>query len=158
MTTHVSIVGTIGTDPRLIRTAADIPLCTFRLAHTVRRYDREKNVWTDGETSWYTVHAFRSLGEHAAASLTKGHRVLVAGRLRMRSWQSEERSGITAEIEADAVGPDLRWGTTRFTPAEQPEPRSAPPSATAPVSPLGDGAPGASRLGVPAAADAEAAA
>lgn len=119
MTTHISVVGTIGTPPRLIRTGADVSLCTFRLAHTARRYDRETNTWADGDTSWYTVHAFRGLGDHAAESLAKGDRVLVAGRLRMRAWQSEERSGITAEIEADAAGPDLRWGTTRFTPAAQ---------------------------------------
>lgn len=120
MSAHFSVVGTVGTSPRLLRTATDVALCSFRLAHTTRRYDRSSDSWADGETSWFTVNAFRGLGEHAAASLTRGDRVLVAGRLRMRAWQSGDRSGITAEIEADAVGPDLRWGTTQFTPETPP--------------------------------------
>lgn len=152
MTTHISVVGTIGTPPRLIRTGADVSLCTFRLAHTTRRYDRETNTWADGDTSWYTVHAFRGLGDHAARSLTKGDRVLVAGRLRMRAWQSEERSGITAEIEADAVGPDLRWGTTRFTPAVQSEENVAAASSSAAETPAPGTAPERPAAADPAAA------
>mgnify|MGYP006172198739 CR=1 FL=1 len=49
-----------------------------------------------------------------AESLTRGSRVLVTGRLRQRSWETPEgdkRS--TVEIEADEVGPSLRWATAK---------------------------------------------
>lgn len=115
MSTTVSIVGTIGTSPRLSRSASNTAFCTFRLASTPRRYDRASGEWGNGETSWYSVTAFRGLAEHAQASLKIGDRVVVAGRLSVRQWQKEDRSGTNAEIEADALGHDLRWGTTAFT-------------------------------------------
>jgi single-strand DNA-binding protein len=49
-----------------------------------------------------------------AETLTRGSRVLVVGRLRQRSWETPEgdkRS--TVEIEADEVGPSLRWATAK---------------------------------------------
>ncbi|RZT61156.1 single-stranded DNA-binding protein [Leucobacter luti] len=116
MSITVSVVGTIGTIPRLTRTTGQVSICTFRLAQTARRFDRERGQWVDGETSWYTVNSFRGLADHASLSLARGDRVVVSGKLRVRAWQREDRSGTTAEIEADGLGHDLRWGTTRFIP------------------------------------------
>lgn len=147
MTTIVSVVGTIGTIPKLIQSEAHSAFCTFRLASTPRRYDRESNSWVDGDTSWYTVNAFRSLAEHADASFSRGDRVIVSGRLRVRPWKTEDRSGTAVEIEADALGHDLRWGTTRFRadspvePAEGPSPQPDSSPEAAPEGPLGFPAP-----------------
>lgn len=121
MSTTVSIVGTIGTTPRLVRSAANVAFCSFRVANTPRRYDRDTSSWVDGETSWYTVNAFRGLAEHAKASLSLGDRVVVSGRLRVRDWRGDDRSGTNVEIEADGLGHDLRWGTTRFAAAPRAE-------------------------------------
>ena len=114
MSTHVSVVGTIATAPRLITTSAGVVFCTFRIASNERRFDREQNQWVDGETNWFTVNAFRSLAENADRSFRKGDRVLVNGRLRIRSWSKDQKSGTSVEIEADGLGHDLRWGTSRF--------------------------------------------
>jgi single-strand DNA-binding protein len=52
------------------------------------------------------------LGENAASSLTKGMRVVVSGRLEQREYQNREGEKRTAiEINADEVGPSLRWAT-----------------------------------------------
>lgn len=121
MSTTVTVIGTIATDPRTTSAPGKATFCTFRLASTDRRFDREQNLWVDGETNWFTVNAFRSLAAHAGASFTKGQRVVVHGRLRVRRWETEEKSGTSVEIEADAIGHDLRWGVTAFsrrTPAE----------------------------------------
>ncbi|PII81310.1 hypothetical protein BMH32_01120 [Leucobacter sp. OLJS4] len=114
MSTPISVVGTVATVPKLIRTGAGVPLCSFRLASSERRYDRERGEWVEGGTNWYSITAFRSLAEHSHYSFQKGDRVFVSGRLRVRSWENKERSGTSVEIEADALGHELRWGTSRF--------------------------------------------
>jgi len=114
MTTYITVIGTIATDPKLIRTKSGVDLCSFRLASGDRRFDRERQQWVDGETSWYSITAFRSMAEHALKSFRKGERVVVAGRLRIREWSSGERSGTSADVEADAIGHDVRWGVSRF--------------------------------------------
>jgi single-strand DNA-binding protein len=52
------------------------------------------------------------MGENAAATLTKGMRVIVSGRLEQREYQNREGEKRTAiEINADEIGPSLRWAT-----------------------------------------------
>src|SRR5690606_17252445 len=85
------------------------------LASTRRYFDRAKGSWEDGETNWYTVSTFRQLAHNTAVSISKGERVVVHGRLRLRAWDNGETSGMAVEIEADAIGHDLTWGTTAFT-------------------------------------------
>lgn len=112
--TIITVVGTIASDPRLITTSSGVTLCSFRLASGERRYDRAQQKWIDGETNWFGVTAFRTLAEHAHASFRKGERVFVHGRVRVRQWEKDERSGTAVEIDADALGHDLRWGVSRF--------------------------------------------
>lgn len=114
MTTTIQVVGTIATDPKLINPASGTQLCSFRLASDERRYDREKQEWVDGDTNWFGVVAFRGLAGHAHESFRKGDRVLVSGRLRMRKWEKDDRRGTSVEIEAEALGHDVRWGVSRF--------------------------------------------
>jgi len=115
MSDTITVTGFVATAPRHLVTGEGLPITSFRLASTQRRYDRRAGEWVDGETNWYTVTGFRQLAVHAAASLVKGDRVLVTGRLRIRDWTSGERSGTTVEVEAEALGHDLAWGTTVFT-------------------------------------------
>jgi single-strand DNA-binding protein len=50
--------------------------------------------------------------EHAAESLTRGSRVVVVGRLQQRAWTAEDGSARSlVEVEAEEVGPSLRWAT-----------------------------------------------
>ena len=85
------------------------------MAASHRRFDRTANKWVDGETNWFTVTAFRQLAINAAGSVSKGERVLVTGKLRVRDWDNGERAGTSVEIEAEAIGHDLTWGTATFT-------------------------------------------
>ncbi|MGK0720652.1 single-stranded DNA-binding protein [Leucobacter sp. W1478] len=122
MSNIVTVVGTIATEPRALTTQSGIALCSFRLASSERRFDREKNGWVDGETNWFTVTAFRGLALNARDSFHKGDRVVVNGRLRIRSWERDDRSGTSVEIEADALGHDLRWGVSQFSKKQRGEP------------------------------------
>jgi len=115
MTDTITLTGIIATDPRVVTTEAGLDIASFRLASTHRRFDRAANEWVDGDTNWYTVTAFRALGANAGQSLHKGERVVVLGRLRVRAWEAGDRSGTTVEVDADAIGHDLRWGRSAFT-------------------------------------------
>lgn len=114
MTTSINVIGTIATDPRLITPNSGTTLCSFRLASDERHYDREQKKWVDGTTNWFGIVCFRSLAEHAHESFKKGDRVIVRGRLRTRDWEKDGKRGTSIEIEAEALGHDVRWGVSRF--------------------------------------------
>lgn len=110
----ITITGNVATPPELKRTSTGVTIATFRVASGQRRYDREAGAWSDVGTNWYTVSAFRTLADHAFTSLHKGDRVILTGRLRLREWDNGTRRGTAIEIDAEAIGHDLRWGTTTF--------------------------------------------
>jgi single-strand DNA-binding protein len=108
---QITIVGNLTDDPELRYTANGAAVANFTVAHSTRIKDAAGN-WQDGETSFFRVNVWRALAENAAESLTRGTRVVVTGRLKQRSWENQEgekRSMI--EIEADDVGPSLKWAT-----------------------------------------------
>jgi len=115
MSDTIAITGIVATEPRHLTTGEGLPITSFRLASTQRRYNRAKQEWVDGETNWYTITVFRQLAVNVAGSLHKGERVIVNGRLRIRDWESGEKNGTTVDVEAESIGHDLLWGTTSFT-------------------------------------------
>ena len=115
MTDTLSITGLVATTPRHLVTGDGLPITSFRLASTQRRYDRGAQKWIDAETNWYTVTCFRQLAFNVVASIEKGQRIVVSGRLRVRDWQTGDRAGTNVEIDADALGHDLAWGTSIYT-------------------------------------------
>jgi single-strand DNA-binding protein len=122
MDTFVTIAGNLTGDPELRFTPNGHAVANFRLAVTSRV--REGDAWKDGDTSFFRVNVWRQQAENVAESLTKGNRVIVSGRLKSRAWetpQGDKRSAV--EIDADEVGPSLKWATAR------PERTAAPPAA-----------------------------
>ncbi len=115
MTELVTISGLVATTPRHLITQDGLPITSFRLASTHRRFDREQNKWIDGETNWFTITGFRQLAINLSTSVQKGERVIVSGRLKIRDWDNGERAGTSVEVEAEHVGHDLFWGTSVFT-------------------------------------------
>lgn len=114
MAESISTAGLVATTPRHLITADGLPITSFRLATTSRRFDATKGEWIDGDANWYTVTAFRDLAINTAASVEKGQRILVQGTLRVRDWDNGERSGTSVEIEAEVIGHDLNWGEAKF--------------------------------------------
>jgi single-strand DNA-binding protein len=110
--TFVSLVGNLTDDPEVRFTPQGTTVASFRLAVTPRVKDGEG--WKDGDTSFFRVNAWRDLAEHVTDSLSKGDRALVVGRLKTRSWETpegERRSVV--EVEAEEVGPSLKWATAK---------------------------------------------
>ena len=115
MSESFTVSGLVATTPRHLVTQEGLPITSFRLASSKRRFDRTKKIWIDGETNWFTVTAFRQLAINSATSVSKGDRIVVNGKLKVRDWDNGERSGTSVEVEADSLGHDLVWGTAEFT-------------------------------------------
>ena len=115
MSESFTVSGLVATTPRHLVTQEGLPITSFRLASSKRRFDRTKKIWVEGETNWFTINSFRQLAINSASSISKGDRILVSGRLKVRDWDNGERSGTSVEIEADCLGHDLVWGTTEFS-------------------------------------------
>ncbi|MCA1710724.1 MAG: single-stranded DNA-binding protein [Actinobacteria bacterium] len=125
---QITVTGNVAWPPRLRTLAGGAVVADFRVASTPRKLDKSTGSWSDLETMWFGVTCWRGLAENAAASLKKGDRVVVTGRLVAKSWHNEageERSGL--EIDATAVGFDLSRGpVTQERPARTAERSSEP--------------------------------
>ncbi|MEY4714476.1 MAG: hypothetical protein RIQ37_806 [Actinomycetota bacterium] len=114
MTEQITVSGLVATSPRHLVTPDGLPITSFRLAAAHRRYDKAARRWIESDTNWFTVSSFRQLATNSSSSLNKGDRVVVTGKLKIRDWDNGDRSGTSVEIEADAIGHDLSWGTAEF--------------------------------------------
>lgn len=109
----ITLRGHLGTAPERRATSKGTMLTTFRLATQSRRFDREAGRWIDTGTNWYSVTAWRQLGERAFEALSKGDRVIVVGTLRVRDFErADGTTGRSIEIDAEAIGPDLSQRTS----------------------------------------------
>jgi len=78
------------------------------------------------EVTFYEVVCFGTLAENVAQSLTKGMRVVVAGRAELEHWTDGNGEKRTAKhIIADGFGPDLRWVTCEVIRPERTSPATA---------------------------------
>jgi single-strand DNA-binding protein len=110
----VTLVGNLTDDPELRYTPNGAAVCKFRIAVN-RRMPDGNGGWKDGEASFFSVNCWRGLAENVAESLTRGTRVVVAGRLQYRAWENQDGDKRSAvEVEADEVGPSLKWATARI--------------------------------------------
>ncbi|MFH8573164.1 single-stranded DNA-binding protein [Streptomyces sp. NPDC017993] len=122
--TMVTLVGNAATAVEHRQTPTGVPVARFRLAATSRRWDRTRECWTDGDTSFYTVRSWRTLADNVAASVAVGEPLIVQGRLRLREGEKPPEQGgqrwFSAEVDAVAVGHDLSRGTAAFRRASRP--------------------------------------
>lgn len=110
----LTVVGTVVRDVAFSTTKAGTDLASFRIASNNRRWNRVSGVWEDGDTTFLNVTCWRSLAQNVAESVHKGDPVVVTGKLRVREWSNEERSGISVDLEATSVGHDLARGRSTF--------------------------------------------
>jgi single-strand DNA-binding protein len=107
----VTLVGNLTRDPELRFTQGGRAVATLGMAVS-RRY-QVNNEWQE-QTSFFNVVCWGTLGENAAASLTKGTRIMVTGRLEQRSYETQDGDKRSiVEVVADEIGPSLRWATAQ---------------------------------------------
>lgn len=130
--TLVTLVGNAATAVEFRETATG-GMARFRFAVTPRRWDRAKEAWADGHTSFYTVWAWRTLAANLAGSVSVGEPLVVHGRLKVREEEVDGQRRTFVDIEAVAAGHDLTRGTAAFRRALRNDPATASRFGPAPV-------------------------
>lgn len=96
----VILVGNLGKDPEVRHLESGVAVASFSLATSESYKDRNS-----GErktvTEWHNIVLWRGLAEVAEKYLHKGDQVYIEGRLRTRSWESEQGTRYTTEIVGD---------------------------------------------------------
>jgi single-strand DNA-binding protein len=110
--TYVTLQGWVGNDIQH-KKVGGVSVANFRVATTPRL--KRKGEWVDGDTTWYSVAAWRGLADNLTDSVRKGDAVIVHGKLRSDAWQrGDGQVSTTLTVDASFVGHDLCRGTSRF--------------------------------------------
>ncbi len=115
----ITVSGNITREPEMRYTPSGVSKVNFGVAVNRSWRNQQTQEWEE-QTSFFNVVAWRQLAENISASLTKGARVVVSGRLEQRSWetdQGEKRSIV--EIVADDVAASLRFATAEVHKVER---------------------------------------
>ncbi len=117
--TFVTLHGWVGSEVTF-REPNGISVVNLRVASTPRL--KRDGKWVDGETTWYSVTAWRALADNIRSSVRKGDAVIVHGRLRTEVWRREDgQLNSTLQIEATLIGHDLTRGSSTFLRTQRPE-------------------------------------
>ncbi len=84
----VMIIGNLGSEPEMRFTPGGNPVTSFRVA-TNRVYNTPEGERKE-ETEWFTVITWGRLAEQCNQFLGKGRLVYAEGRLRTRTWESQD--------------------------------------------------------------------
>ncbi len=112
--TTLTMIGTLVDDPELKFTSSGAAVSKFRIANTPRKFDKNTNEWVDMKenTLFMTCSIWRQAAENVAEGLKRGDRVVVVGRLRQRSYETQQGEKRTVvELEADEVGLSLKFNS-----------------------------------------------
>ena len=99
MNPKTTIIGRVGQDPEAIGSGI-----RFRVATSDRYKNDQTGKWEDGETSWWTVKAWKNLAEQSKSVLKKGQEVIIYGSMREENWTDSAGNKKTSyEIVADNI-------------------------------------------------------
>ncbi|MBF6215938.1 single-stranded DNA-binding protein [Nocardia puris] len=114
--TTLTVIGNLTADPDLRVTPGGVAVASFTVASTPRFFDRMSGEWKDGEVLFLRCNIWREAADNAVASLVRGSRVIVQGRLKQRSFDTREGEKRTVvELEVDEIGPSLRFATAKVS-------------------------------------------
>lgn len=114
--TQITVTGNLTNDPELRFTPAGAAVANFTIASTPRTFDRQSNEWKDGETLFLRCNLWRETAENLVESLQKGMRVIAAGKLKSRNYETKEGEKRTVmELEVEDIGPSLQYATAKVT-------------------------------------------
>lgn len=109
---EITVTGNVSSDVLQREVAPGRIVTRFSVATSPRLF--KDGQWVDGPTSFFNVSCFGTLGQNVFASVHRGDPVLVRGRVRVRTWEADGVRRTSVDIDADALGHDLRRGTAAF--------------------------------------------
>lgn len=135
----ITITGNLTGDPELRYVSSGTPVASFTVASTPRSLNRQTNQWEDGEAMFVRCSAWKDYAENVTESLAKGMRVVVTGRMTVRSYEYNGEKRQSIEMQVDEVGPSLRYARAQVTRVQGgSQPSQAPQAAfSGPQSPNG---------------------
>lgn len=110
----VSLVGNITDDPDLRFTPSGAAVADLNLAVNDRVKDSTTGEWRDGAPLFVRCIFWGQQAENVAESLHKGDRVVVVGKLSMRTYDSKDeppRKVTVFEVIDAEVGASMKWAT-----------------------------------------------
>ncbi|WP_297565006.1 single-stranded DNA-binding protein [uncultured Arcanobacterium sp.] len=114
----ITIVGNLTSDPDLRYVGSGAAVASFTVAYNPRKFNRQTNQWEDGETMFFNCSVWREYAENVNQSLSKGMRVIVTGRLFIRTYKRNDGStGTSVDIQVEDIGPCLRFATATVSKA-----------------------------------------
>lgn len=99
----ILIMGHLGRDPELKKTAQGTVYCALTVATNEKRKDQEGARLN--ETTWFQVTLWGNLAEVASKYLYKGKRVFLEGRLRAREYTGRDGQ---ARTSLEVTGTDIK--------------------------------------------------
>ena len=114
-----TLTGNVTRDPELRFTSSGQPVASFGLAVNRRWQNRATSEWEEA-TSFFEVECWKELAENVSWSITRGARVIVAGRIDQQRWEGpdgEHRQKYV--VVADEVGASLRYATVQIEKTER---------------------------------------
>lgn len=124
----ITIIGNLTADPELRFTPSGQAVANFTVASTARFFDKAKNEWAEGDTTFIRCSVWREMAENVAESLAKGNRVVVTGTLKVRQYETDKGKGTSVECDVEEVGPSLKWASARVTRTDKQQGGSRQPS------------------------------
>jgi len=85
----VIIIGNLGADPELKRTAAGQGYCHLSVA--TDHVFKDKTGQRQTQTEWHRVTVWGELAERCAQHLLKGRSVFIEGRLETDTWEDDQK-------------------------------------------------------------------
>lgn len=114
--TNLQIIGNLCSDLELTYTPAGVAVAHITVASTPRYRDPKTGEWHDKDPLFLRCNLWRDTAENAAATLSKGSRVILTARLKQRSYQTRDGEQRTVfELDVDEIGPSLRWARATLT-------------------------------------------
>ena len=86
---HVTISGNLVKDAEIKRTSSGMAIVSFTVAVNDRRKNSQSGEW-ENYANFVDVTWFGTYAEKCAATLTKGSKVCVAGKLRQSRWTTND--------------------------------------------------------------------
>lgn len=95
----VNLIGRLGAEPEIVNLESGRKLARFTLA-TNENYKNKNGDW-QSVTQWHTINAWGKLAELVQKILTKGHEIVLEGRLVNQSYDNKNgEKRFTTVVEA----------------------------------------------------------
>jgi single-strand DNA-binding protein len=114
----ITATGNLVFEPDFQVTSSGLSLCKMRIACNERKKAQD-GTWSDGDTSYFDIVAWRGLADSAADTLKKGQPILVIGKCKVVKY--EDKNGVertSVEITAEEIAAVVKASKTKTTASE----------------------------------------